>query len=99
MVAKSLHLLVFWGGAQHGFNGFRHNAVDYAQRITTPTLLLHGERDNRVTADQARSVFDHLAGPKEFKLFAEVGHESYETRSPVEWRQVVGDFLDSWTNR
>jgi uncharacterized protein len=33
-------LLVFWGGAQHGFWAFGHNPTDYAKRINCPTLIL-----------------------------------------------------------
>ena len=38
------HLLVFWGGWQHGFNGFEHNPVEYAGKVDCPALLLHGVR-------------------------------------------------------
>jgi uncharacterized protein len=38
-------LLVFWGGVQHGFNGFLHNPVTYANKVNCPTLLLHGKKD------------------------------------------------------
>jgi hypothetical protein len=37
--------IVFWGGVQHGFNGFDHNPVTFASRVKCPTLLLHGATD------------------------------------------------------
>jgi len=90
------HLLVFWGGVQHGFNGFEHNPIDYAARVDCPVLLMHGARDHRVTTEQARSIFDALGGPKEFELFADAGHESYAARQPERWRAVLAGFLSRY---
>jgi hypothetical protein len=87
------HLLVFWGGWQHGFDGFAHNPVDYAAAVHCPTLLLHGSRDTRATPEEARSIFDRLGGPKRFHLFEGVGHESFLSRRPAEWRAQVASFL------
>jgi alpha-beta hydrolase superfamily lysophospholipase len=87
------HLLVFWGGAQHGFNGFSHNPADYARSISCPTLLLHGANDPRVTADDIRAVDRCLAADHRLELLDGVGHESYVTARPEEWRRIVGEFL------
>lgn len=43
-----------WGGWQQGFNGFRHNPVDYARRVRVPTLLMQGDRDDRVSVAEAQ---------------------------------------------
>jgi alpha-beta hydrolase superfamily lysophospholipase len=87
------HLLVFWGGVQHGFNGFSHNPVTYAERVTCPVLLLHGTDDVRVTQAQAEDIFSHLAGPKRFQLFPGFGHGTTWDNCPIEWKKTVGDFL------
>ena len=76
------HLMVFWGGVQHGFNGFSHNPVDYAAKVNCPVLQMHGALDARVTTAQAEAVFAAFGGPKQFELFAGAGHESYLARSP-----------------
>jgi alpha-beta hydrolase superfamily lysophospholipase len=86
-------LLVFWGGVQQGFNGFRHNPAEYARSVKCPVLMLHGERDSRVTVEQARNIFDNLGGEKRFKLF-DVGHEVIAVAQPEEWRAQVIEFLD-----
>ena len=97
------HLLVFWGGWQHGFDGFAHNPVDYAADVRCPALLLHGSKDKRATPEEARRVFDRLAGPKRFHLFEGLGHESFLSRRPAEWRAQVASFLSdvgrSWPAR
>lgn len=86
-------LLVFWGGVQQGFNGFEHNPVEYARSVKCPVLMMHGERDSRVTAEQARSIFDNLDGLKRFRLF-DVIHEVIAVARPEEWREQVIDFLN-----
>jgi alpha-beta hydrolase superfamily lysophospholipase len=87
-------LLVFWGGVQHGFNGFQHNPVDYARSVRCPVLLMHGERDTRVTREQAQAVFENLAGEKRWQLFPEVGHQSYLAARPALWQETVSGFLE-----
>ena len=86
-------LLVFWGGVQQGFDGFDHNPVEYAKSVDCPALLMHGERDSRVNPDQARAIFDNLAGEKSFKLFPGTDHEILASVQPEEWRKQVLEFL------
>lgn len=87
-------LLVFWGGVQHGMNGFAHNPVDYAAYVRCPVLQLHGEIDARVTVSEARSVFAALPGEKQFEVFPDTGHESCHRSRPDLWRKCVVSFLD-----
>ena len=85
----SAQLLVFWGGRRWGFDGFAHNPVDYAKSLTCPTLVMHGVEDPRATLKEARCVFAALPGPKEFKAFESVGHETYIEKYPEEWKNAV----------
>jgi pimeloyl-ACP methyl ester carboxylesterase len=87
------HLLVLWGGVQHGFNGFSHNPANYARRVSCPVLLLHGDNDQRVNRSEAESIFANLQGEKQLIELAGVGHDGYVTASPEAWKHVVGDFL------
>ncbi len=87
------HLLIFWGGVQLGFNGFRHNPVEYARDVTCPVLLMQGARDARVTKPQAESIFQNFRGPKEFVVFPDAGHESYLGADPALWTESVSKFL------
>ncbi len=86
-------LLVFWGGIQSGYSGFKHNPVEYARRVQSPTLMLHGTEDPRVTINQAESVFQNLGSKKQLEYFAAVGHESYLVAQPDQWKRVVSGFL------
>lgn len=89
----SAELLVFWGGWQWGFNGFEHNPSAYAASVHCPTLLMHGERDPRVSLTEARRVFDAIAGTKEFVTFEQSGHESYLSKHASQWRNAVERFI------
>jgi len=92
-------LLLFWGGVQHGFNGFRHNPVDHARSVRCPVLLMQGDQDPRVTREQAQTIFDNLAGEKRLQVFPEVGHQSYLAARPDIWQAVVAEFLDQFVIR
>ena len=86
-------LLVFWGGVQNGFWAYGLNAETYASRVKTPTLLLWGTADPRVTRAETDAVFAALAGPKQRHDFAGSGHEPYWWKHPAEWQQQVQGFV------
>ena len=86
-------LLVFWGGVQNGFWAYGLNAEHYATQIHTPTLLLWGTTDPRVTRAETDAIFTHLAGPKARHDFHGVGHEPYWKRYPADWERQVREFL------
>ncbi|MBF9237840.1 alpha/beta hydrolase [Hymenobacter sp. BT683] len=86
-------LLVFWGGVQNGFWAFGLNAEHYASQIRTPTLLLWGTADPRVTRAETDAIFAHLAGPKARHDFPGVGHEPYWKRYSADWQQQTRAFL------
>lgn len=88
-------LLVLWGGVQQGMNGFDHNPVEYAARVECPALILHGERDPRVTVDEIRAIYKNLAGEKQMILFPDAGHESYLEVDRKRWRRAVQEFCAS----
>ena len=87
----SAELLVFWGGRQWGFDGFEHNPSDYAASVDCPTLLMHGERDPRVSLTEARRVFDAIPVTKEFVTFERSGHESYLSKTPASGEPLSSD--------
>lgn len=87
------YLLVFWGGAQNGFNAFKHNPVDYAKNINCPTLLLYGEKDKKVSRQEINSIFSNLKGEKYLKTYPNSGHENYLLKHPGKWKRDVGGFL------
>lgn len=95
----SAQLLVFWGGRQIGFNGFRHNPVEYARCVSCPILFLHGVEDPRARIDEGRRVFAATAAPKWFKAFPDAGHESFVSRYAQQWKAAVQKFLRAPENQ
>lgn len=87
-------LLVFWGGAQRGFNGFRLNPEADAVFVECPALVLHGRLDPRAKWDEGHRVWEALRSPrKTFVLFDTAGHESYWAVEGDRWHQAVSRFL------
>jgi pimeloyl-ACP methyl ester carboxylesterase len=68
-------LLVFWGGLQHGYWAFGHNPVDYAPAVKCPTLMIRAGHDPFIHKEEAESVFNKLAGPKQLLVFEGAGHQ------------------------
>ncbi|MFT3675084.1 MAG: alpha/beta hydrolase [Chitinophagaceae bacterium] len=87
-------LLVFWGGVQNGFWGFGHQPQRYAKAVESPTLLLYGEKDDRVSRAETDNIFAALKGSKQLVTFPEAGHENYLTRYRAEWTKTIHDFLE-----
>jgi len=86
-------LLTFWGGAQQGYWGFSHNPSRYASAVTSPTLLMFGEQDERVTLQETQDIFSNLKGPKTLKVYPTAGHNVFTEENQSQWRQDVTTFL------
>jgi pimeloyl-ACP methyl ester carboxylesterase len=87
------NLLVWWGSAENGYWAFGLNAGEYARHVTTPTLLLWGTADPRVTRAETDTIFAHLAGVKQRVDFVGSGHEPYWRKHPRQWQNTVRSFL------
>ena len=88
------HILMFWGGTQHEFNAFAHNPVDYAQNVTCPTLLLHGEKDPRVHVEEFENLTNALGTSVTKVVFEGMGHQSFAKGKPEEFLEVVKAFVE-----
>jgi len=89
-------LLLWFGGRELGFDALQHNPTDYATRIDTPLLLLHGRHDTRATIDQAEAIRGALAGPAILVDF-DAGHQMLAPHLPEQWREAVRTFFDRHT--
>jgi hypothetical protein len=89
-------LLVFWGGTINGFWAFGHNPTTYAKSITTPTLLLYGAQDPKVSRQEIDEIFTNLQGEKQLKIYQNAGHENYLTKYSSEWQDDIADFLNKF---
>jgi pimeloyl-ACP methyl ester carboxylesterase len=87
-------LLLFWGGIQNGFNAFAHNPVDYARAVKQPTLILHGEKDERTTIDQARNIAAAMGANARFVAYDGVPHMPIVEAQPSGWALDIAMFLE-----
>ncbi len=86
-------LLLFWGSVQQGFNFFSHNPAEYAAKVNCPTLVLHGEKDARVTLAEARSLASGLGKNGRLVSFPNVPHMAIVDARREDWMKEVGRFL------
>jgi pimeloyl-ACP methyl ester carboxylesterase len=89
------YLLMFWGGVENGFWAFNHNPEEYAKTIKTPTLLMWGEHDERVSRGEVDNIYNNLQGKKELKTFPLCKHEDYIPKYHDLWVSDVASFLQS----
>ncbi len=88
-------LLVFWGGVQHGFWGFSHKPTEYAKSVQTPTLLLWGGKDDKVSREEIGAVFYNLSSPKRLVVYPRAGHAGYLEGYAAQWKDDVQGFLEN----
>ena len=86
-------LLVFWGGIQNNFWAFSHNPESYAKEISCPTLLLYGEKDERVSRKEIDKMYENLKGPKTLRTYQFAGHESFLQVYHAQWLKDIREFL------
>jgi uncharacterized protein len=89
------NLLVFWGGVQNGFNAYSHQPVRYAVSIRCPTLLVYGEKDEKVSKNETDDIFRNLGGPKKLVTYPLAGHGDYLVRYKVKWSNDIAEFLNA----
>lgn len=86
-------LLVFWGGVQNGFPAFSHNPIDYANDVICPTLLLYGEKDEKVSKEEIFRIYNNLKGYKQLRTYPKAAHENYLRHYRNQWVSDVTAFL------
>lgn len=92
-------LLDFWGGIQNGFWAFGHQPVEYAKSVHCATLLLWGEKDEKVSRQETDSIFAQLAGKKQLKIYPLAGHENYLLKYKTAWTNDIDSFLQPVKNQ
>lgn len=86
-------MLLLWGSVQHGFNFFSHNPIDYARSVNCPVLVLHGEKDERTTVEQARGIALAMGVKARFIAYADVPHIPIVDARGGDWKRDVQIFL------
>lgn len=86
-------LLVFWGGVQHGVNGFSHNPVEYAPTVPCPILVMHGQHDPWTSVKEVKALFQQLPYPKQLVIASDGGHHQLIGVDRSLWETSLSRFL------
>jgi uncharacterized protein len=86
-------LLVFWGGVQHGFNGFAHNPVDFARYVKCPTLIMNGKLDPWTSRSEIDEIFNNISTNKQLVTFDRGGHDLLVSIDRQLWEKSVERLL------
>ncbi len=87
-------VLTFWGGIQQGYWAFSHNPSSYASAVNVPSLLLFGDKDDRVSLDETMDIYNNLNGEKVLVRYPDAGHDVF-TENQSNWINDVSAFLRS----
>lgn len=69
------------------------NTANRAKNIEIPTLLIHGDKDNVITADHSQRIFYNIkAYKKKIVLIEGGGHGDLKKRP--EYKKIITDFID-----
>lgn len=87
-------ILTFWGGFQQGYWAFGHNPYVYAKSVTVPSLILYGEKDDRVSMEETQMIFNGLNGKKTLVTYPEAGHQLFTPENSSSWIRDVSRFMN-----
>ncbi|MFH1942203.1 MAG: S9 family peptidase [bacterium] len=77
----------------------RWSPLRYAKNFATPTLVIHGEQDFRVTVDQGLQMFNALQRqnvPSKLLYFHDEGHFVLKPQNARIWWTTVLNWIDQW---
>ena len=80
----------------------RWSPSSFAKEFKTPTLVIAGEQDFRVTASQGMQLFTALQMqkvPSKLLVFPDEGHWVLKPQNSVLWYREFLDWIDEWTGK
>ena len=80
----------------------KHNPIDLVGSWKTPMLVVHGQRDFRVTYTQGLSTFTALQRrgiPSKLLIFPDENHWVRKPGNSIQWHETVLAWLDQWLKR
>jgi pimeloyl-ACP methyl ester carboxylesterase len=75
---------------------FLFKPLFYAEAVTQPLRIVHGDADESVPLDHARWYFERAKGPKELCVVSGAPHCCWETRWEDEVHRLSIDWLREW---
>jgi alpha-beta hydrolase superfamily lysophospholipase len=88
-------LVVFFGQLDAGIDIRLVRPVDVVAQISPrPLLLIHGEQDQTILAENSRRLYAAAREPKELYLLPAAGHGGFLQAEPVEYPRRILAFLE-----
>jgi len=79
------------------------NILAAAEKIETPTLIIHGQEDESVPIEESQIIYDHLASPIKELMIIEGGTHTFGASHPLESMpeelETVFELTESWFDR
>jgi alpha-beta hydrolase superfamily lysophospholipase len=86
-------LMVFWGGVQHGFNGFDHRPITDAKAVQCPVLILAGDKDKTISIEKVKKLAKNIKTLHNLIIFSEAGHELLVRNNTQLWKKSIQFFM------
>ncbi len=77
----------------------KHNPANHVKNWKTPMLVIHGEKDYRIPAEQGLAAFTALQRrgvPSQLLVFPDENHWVLKPRNSVQWHETVQAWLKRW---
>jgi len=79
------------------------NITAAAEKMETPTLIIHGSDDESVSVNEAQLIYDHLGSQNKELMIIENGTHTFGARHPLESMpyelETVFELTESWFDR
>ena len=88
--------------SQRAKNTYANSPHRFVDNWATPILVLHGEKDYRINANQGMGAFNaaRLRGiPAEMLLFPDENHWVLKPQNGILWQRTFFDWLDRWLKK
>ena len=69
------------------------NNKENIKKVTCPTLLLHGDIDNVISADSSKFVYDNLKCKKELVILENVRHQVFKSNKKERITKYIYNFI------
>ena len=90
-------LIVFFGQREAGVDIRSVRPVDVVGQISPrPLLLIHGELDGLILAENSRRLYAAAREPKELYILPDVGHGGFLQAAPKEYPRRILAFLEKY---
>jgi len=88
--------------SQRAKNTYANSPHRFIDKWDTPILVIHGEKDYRINANQGMGAFNaaRLRGiPAEMLLFPDENHWVLKPQNGILWQRTFFDWLDRWLKK